>query len=273
MAIYAIGDVQGCFASLQHLLAQIRFKQDRDRLWFVGDLVNRGPDSLSVLRYVKGLGPSAVTVLGNHDLFLLAAAAGIATPRAMDTIQPILDAPDRDELLAWLRCQPLLHRDSPFVMVHAGLLPQWTIEQAAGLAKEVEQVLRGPDYLELLRTAVERPSVQWSNDLAGMRRLAALTHVFTRLRACTVDGVMHTSYNGPPDHTPPGFFPWFHIPARRSTEATIVCGHWAALGLYLRDHVLALDSGCVWGRELTAIKLDDRTVFQVPCDGEDCPGH
>lgn len=273
MAIYAIGDVQGCLASLQQLLAQIRFKPDRDRLWFVGDLVNRGSDSLGVLRYVKRLGPAAVTVLGNHDLFLLAAASGIATPRAMDTIQPVLTAPDRDELLAWLRCQPLLYREGPFVMVHAGLLPQWTIEQAEGLAQEVETALSGPAYQELLRASFGSPSVQWSDGLTGLPRLASLTHVFTRLRTCTADGMMNASYNGPPDHAPSGFLPWFQVPTRRSSEATIVCGHWAALGLYLSDNVLALDSGCVWGRELTAIRLEDREVFQVPCDGEDCPGH
>lgn len=273
MAIYAIGDVQGCLAALQQLLTQIRFKPARDRLWFVGDLVNRGPDSLSVLRYVNGLGPSAVTVLGNHDLFLLAAAAKIATPRAMDTIQPILTAPDRDELLTWLRRQPLLYREGPFVMVHAGLLPQWTIEQAEGLAQEVEQVLRGPDYQELLRASSESPSAQWSDDLTGLPRLAALTHVFTRLRTCTVDGMMNSSYNGPPDHAPTGFLPWFQVPTRRSAKATIVCGHWAALGLYVQNGVLALDSGCVWGKQLTAIRLEDREVFQVSCDGEDCAGN
>ena len=273
MAIYAIGDVQGCFASLQQLLAQIRFNPDRDRLWFVGDLVNRGPDSLGILRYVKGLGPAAVTVLGNHDLFLLAAASGIATPRAMDTIQPILDTPDREELLAWLRCQPLLYREGPFAMVHAGLLPQWTIEQAEGLAQEVARTLSGPDYQELLRASFESPSAQWSDDLTGLPRLASLAQVFTRLRTCTVAGVMNESYNGPPDRAPSGFLPWFQMPTRRSSEATIICGHWAALGLYLSDNVLALDSGCVWGRELTAVRLDDRTVFQVPCDSEDYPSH
>ncbi|MCX5721563.1 MAG: symmetrical bis(5'-nucleosyl)-tetraphosphatase [Nitrospirae bacterium] len=273
MATYAIGDVQGCFTSLQQLLSHIRFEPTRDRLWFVGDLVNRGPDSLGVLRYVKELGPAAVTVLGNHDLFLLAAASGIAAPRAMDTIQPILAAPDRDELLAWLRCQPLLYREGPFTMVHAGLLPQWTIEQAEGLAREVETVLAGPDYQEVLRASVASPSVQWSDDLTGLPRLASLAHVFTRLRTCTVDGMMSTSYNGPPDHAPSGFLPWLHIPTRRSSEATIVCGHWAALGLYLSDNVLALDSGCVWGRELTAVRLENRQVFQVPCNSEDCPGY
>lgn len=273
MAIYAIGDVQGCFASLQQLLAQIRFKPDRDRLWFVGDLVNRGPDSLGVLRYVKGLGPTAVTVLGNHDLFLLAAASGIATPRPMDTIQPILTAPDRDELLSWLRCQPLLYREGPFAMVHAGLLPQWTIEQAETLAREVEPVLRGPNYHDLLRASFASPSAQWSDVLTGLPRLASLAHVFTRLRTCTVAGRMNKSYNGPPDRAPAGFLPWFQVPTRRSSDTTIVCGHWAALGLHLSDTVLALDSGCVWGRELTAVRLEDRMVFQVPCNSEDCPGH
>lgn len=273
MATYAIGDVQGCFAPLQQLLAQMRFEPARDRLWFVGDLVNRGPHSLSVLRYVKGLGSSAVIVLGNHDLFLLAAAAGIARPRAKDTIQPILTAPDRAELIAWLRCQRLFYRDGPFVMVHAGLLPQWTIDQAEGLAREVEKVLGGPDYQGLLRASFEPHSVQWSDNLTGMQRLVAIAKVFTRLRTCTVDGIMDSSYTGPPDHTPLGFLPWFQIPARRSTDATIVCGHWAALGLHVHDKVLALDSGCVWGKQLSAIRLDDRQVFQVSCKGDGCAGN
>ena len=271
MAIYAIGDVQGCLASLQQLLAQIRFTPAHDRLWFVGDLVNRGPDSLGVLRYVKGLGPAAVTVLGNHDLFLLAVASGIAMPRPMDTIQPILTAPDRDELLAWLRCQPLLYHVGPFVMVHAGLLPQWTIEQAEGLAHEVETILSSPDYQEVLCASFTSPSVQWSDNLTGLPRLASLVHVFTRLRTCSVAGMMNESYKGPPDHAPPGFLPWFQMPTHRGSEATIICGHWAALGLHLRDNVLALDSGCVWGKELTAVRLEDRRIFQVPCDGKDRP--
>lgn len=272
MATYAIGDVQGCFASLQQLLAHIRFEPDRDHLWFVGDLVNRGPDSLNVLRYAKGLGPSAATVLGNHDLFLLAAAAEIATPCATDTIEPILRAPDRDELIVWLRRQPLLHREGPFVMVHAGLLPQWTIEQASELAREVETVLGGPDYQELLRASVALHSVQWSDGLTGMKRLVALMNVFTRLRVCTVNGTMDLSYTGPPNRTPPGFFPWFQVPARRSADVMIVCGHWAALGLHVQDGVLALDSGCVWGKQLSAIRLDDRRVFQVACRDAGCTG-
>lgn len=265
MATYAIGDVQGCFSSLQQLLTEISFDPVQDRLWFVGDLVNRGPDSLRVLRYVKGLCSSAVTVLGNHDLFLLAVAAGIAAPRAKDTIQEILAAPDRDELIHWLRHQRLLYREGPFVLIHAGLLPQWTIEEAAALALQAETALRGPTSDQLLRALYESGHLQWSPTVAGTARLAAITKVLTRLRICSADGVMESSYTGPPAQAPAGFVPWFQLPTRKSANATIICGHWAALGLHVERNLLAIDSGCVWGNRLTAIRLDNRQVFQVAC--------
>lgn len=265
MATYAIGDIQGCFSSLQQLLVQLRFDPKQDRLWFVGDLVNRGPDSLLVLRYIKGLGSSAVTVLGNHDLFLLAIDAGLASPRAKDTIQDILAAPDRNELISWLRHQRLFYREGPLVMVHAGLLPQWSIEEAGTLAREVETALRGTTCDQLLRALYPSNHLQWSPTLTGATRLATITKVLTRLRTCTADGAMESSYSGPPDQAPAGFVPWFHIPARKSADTTIVCGHWAALGLHVGDGVLSIDSGCVWGRHLTAVRLDDRQIFQVAC--------
>lgn len=265
MATYAIGDIQGCFSSLQPLLAQIRFDPAQDRLWFVGDLVNRGPDSLRVLRYIKGLGSSAVTVLGNHDLFLLAIDAGLSSPRAKDTIQDILIAPDRNELISWLRHQRLLYREGPFVLVHAGLLPQWTIDEAVALAQEVEAVLRGPNHDHLLRALYPSNHLQWSPTLTGPTRLATITKVLTRLRTCTPDGAMESSYTGPPSQAPAGFVPWFQIPTRKSTDATIVCGHWAAMGLHIEHNLLAIDSGCVWGRHLTAVRLEDRQIFQVAC--------
>lgn len=266
MSTYAIGDVQGCFSALQRVIEQIHFDPKQDRLWFVGDLVNRGPDSLAVLRYVKNLGDSAVTVLGNHDLHLLAVAAGAVTPRSKDTLAGILAAPDCDELLHWLRRQPLLHRRGKTVMVHAGLLPQWTIDAAEALAREAEQALRSEDSTELFRSLYgDRLPSRWSDDLTGIARVGVITRVCTRLRVCTDAGEMHLGFTGPPAQAPKGFAPWFQIPGRKSAEATIVCGHWAALGLRLEPHVIALDSGCVWGNELTAVRLEDRQVFQVPC--------
>jgi bis(5'-nucleosyl)-tetraphosphatase (symmetrical) len=265
MATYAIGDVQGCFGSLERLLDRIGFAPSQDRLWFVGDLVNRGDQSLAVLRYVKGLGAAAQVVLGNHDLYLLAAAAAVVSPGPKDTIQEILEASDRDDLLRWLRQRPLLYREPPFVLVHAGLLPQWTVQEAAELAQDAERELRGPDFHRVLRALYPSAHLQWTDKLTGCERLATIIKVLTRLRACSPTGVMESSYTGPPDRVPPGFQPWFEIPGRKHAGATIVCGHWASLGLHCQDDVLALDSGCVWGRHLSAIRLEDRQVFQVPC--------
>jgi bis(5'-nucleosyl)-tetraphosphatase (symmetrical) len=265
MATYAIGDVQGCYEPLQRLLQRIRFDPSRDRLWFVGDLVNRGPDSLSVLRLIKQLGERAVAVLGNHDLFLLSVAENIARLRPEDTLQSILDAPDRDELLTWLRHQHLLYREGSFAMVHAGLLPQWTVDNAEKLAREVETGLQGPFYRDILKALYPSKHLQWSPDLTGPTRLATIIKVLTRLRACSPNGQMESSFNGPPERTPSGYSPWFQIKDRKHLDTTIVCGHWAASGLHCEDHLLSIDSGCVWGRELTAVCLEDRNLFQVPC--------
>ncbi len=266
MATYAIGDVQGCFKSLTQLTKTIQFDPKQDRLWFVGDLVNRGPDSLHVLRYIRNLGSAAVTVLGNHDLFLLAVAAETTPVRPRDTLTQILDAPDGDELMGWLRQQPLLYRKDSFLLVHAGLLPDWTIEQAEALALEAQTALRGDQFIATLRALHPSGHLQWSSDLTGLTRLAAIIKVLTRLRTCSADGVMESSFSGPPDLTPEGFLPWFDIPGRRSATSTVVFGHWAAMGLKIAPNLLALDSGCVYGRHLTAVRLEDRKVFQVRCE-------
>jgi bis(5'-nucleosyl)-tetraphosphatase (symmetrical) len=270
MATYAIGDLQGCLAPFRRLLDQVSFDPRTDRLWLVGDLVNRGPDSLALLRFVRSLGDAVRIVLGNHDLFLLAAAEGIATVRPKDTIHDVLDAKDRDELIAWLRRQPLHHREGSFLMIHAGLLPQWTIDESVGFAREVEAVLAGPDYRAFLHSLFHGPAPQWYPLLTEPERLVSIVRVLTRLRTCTPAGEM-SGFSGPLERTPTGYFPWFHIPHRRHTDVTIICGHWAALGLHLEPNLLAIDSGCVWGRQLTAIRLEDRAVFQVSC-GDDV-GH
>lgn len=267
MATYAIGDVQGCHDALQRLLDLIQFDPNCDRLWFVGDLVNRGPDSLEVLRYVKGLGGSTRVVLGNHDLFLLAVAEGVVDFRAKDTIRDVLDSEDRHELLQWLRHQPLHVFESPFFMVHAGLLPQWTVAEAASLARQVESALSGPDYRTTLQTIFHAKATEWNPALQGSARLAAIARVLTKLRACTPSGQM-SDFSGPPQEVPRGYEAWFNIRGRRSADTILITGHWAALGLHIEPNLLAIDSGCVWGRQLTAVRLEDRTVFQV-----DGPAH
>ena len=266
MTTYAIGDIQGCMSALRQLIDQIRFNPVHDRLWFVGDLVNRGPESLAVLRYVKSLGEAALTVLGNHDLHLIAVAEGITPPRRKDTLHQVLIAPDRQSLLAWLRRQPLLHQEGAFLLVHAGLLPQWTTPTTTKLATEVEAALRGDGYREFLRSLYdEKISDCWSDDLTGMARLGVITNALTKLRVCTAEGRMALSYKAELQNVPKDLMPWIQIPNRRSVETTIICGHWSALGLHLQDNVIALDTGCVWGGHLTAVRLEDRQVFQVPC--------
>jgi bis(5'-nucleosyl)-tetraphosphatase (symmetrical) len=269
MATYAIGDVQGCLGSLRRLIDQIEFSPHTDRLWFVGDLVNRGPDSAGVLRYVKGLGPSAQTVLGNHDLYLLAAAENIVTLRPKDTIRDVLGSEDRAALIEWLRFQPLHVHEGAFFMVHAGLLPQWTLEEAIELAREVESALAGRDYQTFLHHLFHGSASHWDPLLKGPERLVAITRVFTRLRTCTAQGLM-SPFSGPPDEAPHGYVPWFQLPHRRSNDTTVIAGHWAALGLRLEPDVWAIDSGCIWGKRLTAVRLEDRAVFQVDCAGRPC---
>lgn len=265
MAIYALGDIQGCCSELQQLLEQIRFNPAQDSLWLVGDLVNRGPESLQVLRLVKSLGDSAISVLGNHDLHLLAVAEGAAELHRTDTLDEILSAPDRDELLAWLRHQRLLYTEGNYVLVHAGLLPQWGVRQAAALAREVEHALRGDDYATFLARMYGNAPHNWSDDLEGYKRLRVITNAFTRLRICTLQGEMEFRFKGEVEKIPEGYVPWFDVPERKSSQATVIFGHWSALGLKVTPNVIALDTGCLWGGPLTAVRLEDRQLFQVSC--------
>jgi bis(5'-nucleosyl)-tetraphosphatase (symmetrical) len=265
MATYAIGDVQGCYDQLMRLLECCGYDERRDRLWFVGDLVNRGLQSLQTVRFVKGLGDSAVTVLGNHDLSLLVVAEGLEQPHATDTFGDILAASDRDELLAWLRRQNMMQVEHGYAMVHAGLLPQWSIAQALALAREVERALRSPGYREFLGRMYGNKPARWRDDLAGFDRLRTITNVMTRMRLTTADGALEYSHKLGLANLPPGYMPWYDVPARASRDTVIIFGHWAALGLLVRDDVVGLDSGCVWGRTLSALRLDDRRLFQCDC--------
>jgi bis(5'-nucleosyl)-tetraphosphatase (symmetrical) len=266
MATYAIGDVQGCFTALRALLDKIGFSAGRDRLWLVGDLVNRGPESLETLRFVRDLGPAATTVLGNHDLYLLMVAHGAIRNRGKDdTLQAVLDAPDRDELLAWLRTRPLMHVEQGYAMVHAGLLPGWTVPQARALAREVEGALAGPGHRDFLHNMWGSEPDAWSDRLEGYARLRVIVNAMTRMRFCTAAGVMDFKVKGEVAKAPSGFLPWFEAPGRQSADTPIVCGHWSALGLKLEPTLLALDTGCLWGRELSALRLEDRQLFQVDC--------
>ncbi len=265
MAIYAVGDIQGCYVELQQLLEQIRFDPAQDQLWLVGDLVNRGPDSLQVLRFIRSLGDSAITVLGNHDLHLLAVAAGTAELHHSDTLDELLAAPDRDELLDWLRRQRLMHAEGDYVLVHAGLLPQWTVKQAGKLAQEVEQALRGDDYATFLARMYGNAPHTWDDELEGYKRLRVIVNAFTRLRICTPQGEMEFRFKGEVERIPAGYLPWFDVPKRKSRDVTVIFGHWSALGLKVAPNVIALDTGCLWGGPMTAVRLDDRKLFQVSC--------
>jgi len=266
MAIYAVGDVQGCYAELARLLEDIRFDPAADRLWLVGDLVNRGPGSLEVLRLIKSLGDSAITVLGNHDLHLLAVAEGVAELHRTDTLDEILNAPDRDELLHWLRNQRLLHAQDGYVLVHAGLLPQWNVAQAESLAREVETALRGDGYGAFLARMYGNAPHNWDDGLTGHKRLRVIVNAFTRMRICTTEGEMEFKFKGEVQDIPPGYLPWFDVPNRASRDATVIFGHWSALGLLQRKNVIALDTGCLWGGPMSAIRLDDRHLFQAACN-------
>jgi bis(5'-nucleosyl)-tetraphosphatase (symmetrical) len=267
MATYAIGDVQGCFDELERLLEEIGFSATRDRLWFVGDLVNRGPQSLEVLRFVRGLGERAAVVLGNHDLHLLRFAAGLAKRNQGDSLDAVLAARDRDELLDWLRTRPLLHTEDEYLMVHAGLLPSWTTAQARELASEVEEGLRGKRHRDVLAELHSGPPHAWRDDLRGADRLRVVASAMTRLRFCSPDGEMDLRAKGGPDEAPPGLQPWFEVRGRRTRDVPVVCGHWSVLGLHLTPKLLALDSGCVWGGALSAVRLEDRQVYQCGCAG------
>jgi bis(5'-nucleosyl)-tetraphosphatase (symmetrical) len=257
MARWAIGDVQGCYDELQQLLGTIHFSPDRDRLWFVGDLVNRGPHSLAVLRLARDLTDNAVCVLGNHDLHLLAVALGDARIRARDTLAEILQAPDRTPLLDWLLQRPLAHYEGGDLLVHAGVVPQWSVARTLALAEELQQALRTETVKLLSRMYGDMPD-RWRASLSGLPRLRFAINVLTRLRFCTAEGRIDLKHKGKPDSAGKPWMPWFEAPERATAgEARVVFGHWSALGFYRAAGLLGLDSGCVWGGALTAVNLDD----------------
>jgi bis(5'-nucleosyl)-tetraphosphatase (symmetrical) len=264
MARWAIGDVQGCCEELEELLSRIRFSHERDRLWFVGDLVNRGPCSLKALRRVRSLGDNAISVLGNHDLHLLAVALAGEKLRRSDTLSEILAAPDRDVLLEWLLRLPLAYfePDHDDLLLHAGVLPQWSVALTLQLAGEVQQALQA-DARGLLSSMYSDQPDRWDSSLAGVERLRLAINVLTRLRFCTADGRVDFKQKGEPDSAPKPWLPWYKVPGRASREQRIVFGHWSALGLHCERGVLALDTGCVWGGALTAVNLDDRQAPAV----------
>lgn len=264
MATYAIGDIQGCFGTFRRLLDRIEFDPARDRVLLVGDLVNRGPQSAEVLRWAMRHERAVRTVLGNHDLHLIARALGAVGKKKRDTLEDVLGARDCDDLVDWLRTRPLVYRENGHMLVHAGILPSWTADDAERLAGEVEEVLQSRDAPRLLESVGEPPAQRWSEKLRGMERLRLILQVLTRLRTCTRDGVPCLEFSGPPDEAPPGCAPWFEAPGRKEKDVTVVFGHWAALGLHLGHRVIGLDTGAVWGNKLTAIRLKDRAVFQEP---------
>ena len=280
MSLYLIGDIQGCDAPLGRLLDKIGFSASRDTLYVLGDLVNRGPASAAVLRRLQGYGASARCLLGNHDLSLLATAAGWRQPRPDDTATEVLQASDGAALLEWLRHQPLALREHGVLMVHAGVLPSWSADEVCRLAREVEGVLQGPAGHEFLGQMFGNTPDRWSQDLQGPDRWRVVVNALTRLRFCTPEGVMHLKASGRPDQAPAGTLPWFEVPGRRTAGLPVACGHWSTLGVVLRPDLLALDSGCVWGGCLSALRFEAATgdgairheLIQVACEQAQAPG-
>lgn len=269
-----IGDIQGCDEALGRLLDAAGFTPSRHRLLVLGDLVNRGPDSLAVLRRLQALGDAAQCLLGNHDLHLLAVAAGVRAPHRSDTVQPLLDAPDREPLLHWLRLQHLALQAEGWLCVHAGVLPTWTSAQTLALAGEVQAVLRGPDLADFLPRMYGNEPDQWDDALTGDARLRVIINALTRLRFCAADGRMDFKMKEGADAAPPELLPWFDVPGRRTAGTPVAFGHWSTLGLVNRPDLLALDTGCVWGGCLSAARVDGgrREIVQVRCPQARRPG-
>ena len=264
MTTLAIGDIQGCYTEFRELLDEMEFEPGRDRLWLVGDLVNRGPDNLSTMEYLMSL-PDPIVVLGNHDLHFLAVARGLQHSMHGDTMEDLLDSPRLDEMVDWLRRQPLIHIDSDlgYVMVHAGVPPIWDLEECATHAREVEQVLRGDDFDDFLSAMYGNQPDQWDPALTGNDRLRTITNYLTRLRYCQPDGRMELTHKA--KERPHGFVPWFEIPRPADEHYRLIFGHWAALdGHTGNDRMIGLDTGCVWGRNLSGLRLDDGRLFTVP---------
>jgi len=270
MTTYAIGDLQGCGSALQRLLDEIAFDPAKDKLWFAGDLVNRGPSSLLALQSVKNFGDAAVTVIGNHDLHLLMVVAGFRATAKKDTLDDILDSPQRDEYFHWLRHQPLIHRDATLgvTLTHAGIYPLWDIRKAMLLAAEVEAVLRGPEHLDFLHALPGKCEEKWRDSLDGIERLRFITAAFTRMRYCKEDGSLEFNFKGPPKDAPGEFYPWYLLPNRVAVDDRLYFGHWASHGESPVDTVVPLDFGCVWGGALVAIAIESGERFSVDCKKE-----
>ncbi|MGZ5027337.1 MAG: symmetrical bis(5'-nucleosyl)-tetraphosphatase [Methylobacter sp.] len=266
MSIYAIGDIQGCFDELLRLLDTISFDEHADQLWFAGDLVNRGPKSLETLRFVKALGDSAITVLGNHDLHLLAASQAPKIANKKDSLLPILEAPDRDELIDWLRHRPLFHFNDDFCLLHAGVPPQWDFKKTQKMALLAENALQGPDYQAFLKQMYGNKPNIWSSNLKGVEKLRFIINCFTRMRYCDVNGRLDFVNSGPPGSQPKDLVPWFEAPKRKNTDMRIIFGHWSSLGYYEGSNCYAIDTGCLWGGQLTALKLGEQVErFSIDC--------
>ena len=276
MANYLIGDIQGCDAPLGRLLQNIDFSASRDSLFVLGDLVNRGPASAAVLRRLMKLGDAVRCVLGNHDLHLLAVAHGVRKQRADDTLDELLGASDRAAMVDWLRHQPLALNERHWLMVHAGVLPGWSVAQTLALAGEVESALRGADFVDFLLHMYGSQPAQWSDDLQGAARLRVIVNALTRMRFCSPEGVMEFSAKESSGGAPDGYLPWFDVPQRATANVNVAFGHWSTLGLLQREGLLALDTGCVWGGCLSAVRLgsDDRCaeLIQVKCPQAQKPG-
>ncbi|WP_374355752.1 symmetrical bis(5'-nucleosyl)-tetraphosphatase [Limnohabitans sp.] len=274
MAVYLIGDVQGCDEALGRLLRRIDFSPSRDTLYLLGDLVNRGPDSVAVLRRLMALDGAAHCLLGNHDLHALAVAAGVRRPSRMDTLQSLLQADDREVLLGWLRQQAMALQAHGVLMVHAGVLPQWSAADTLARAAELEAVLRGPDWIGFLSQMYGNEPARWSDKLQGLERLRVIVNALTRLRFCAADGTMEFDTKEGADGAPAGFMPWFDVPGRRTAGDVVAFGHWSTLGWLDRTDVIALDSGCVWGGCLSALRLQQgvHLLLQVRCPQTQVPG-
>lgn len=270
MTTYAIGDLQGCYDPFRRLLDKLKFNPDKDTLWLTGDLINRGPKSLKTLRFVKALGASAITVLGNHDLHLLALANGIDYSNdSFDTLRKTLAAPDVDELIDWLRHRPLAHYSKKLdtLMVHAGVPPHWTVKKTLKRAAEVEAVLRGDGFTEFLKHMYGDKPRRWSGKLKGNPRLRFIVNALTRMRMVETDGRLNFTHNGSPESADESLVPWFDAENAAWRGSRLVVGHWAALGLIVSPKLVALDTGCVWGRQLTAVRLNKKPkVVAVECD-------
>ena len=271
---YLIGDVQGCHAALERLLAEIGFSPSRDHVHVLGDLVNRGPQSLATLRRLRALGSAATCLLGNHDLHLLATAHGVRKAHRSDTFDDILQAPDRDEWLSWLRQRPMAACAQGWLMVHAGVVPQWNLATTLQLAGEVEQHLRGDHLVDFLRVMYGNEPSRWDDVLTGFDRLRFAVNVLTRIRFVAADGTLDLTTKEGAGGAPTGFFPWFEAPGRQTAGVPIAFGHWSTLGLINRADLLSLDTGCVWGGQLTAVRVDGgrREVIQVQCEQAQRPG-